>query len=274
MVKSCGVDLSESDVFDFMDATVSVTGLTVRTLWPYSKGLPSDWKRPPVWCEIRKNSFALSYLFDKTHGLQANHNSMIKHVHAWLLKNQIEWTSPDVNLVVYRLRAQMAQMRDWARDKKTAPRGYEHLGSVLSKIATHAAEPLKPLQQSEVPKQPLKRSLQIESSDESAVIVSHVRRTSSSSSLMTIDDVEQLLWGPTPKRRKVGKQPDETPNTAVEKQPVVETPKKNATSAYTHLLSDMPSPPLPGDVQKKFRDMKRRPAAAMKKPSAKVPGHQ
>ena len=116
--------------------------------------------------------------------------------------------------------------------------------------------PTWPAPQSVPDKQPVKRSLHIMSSDESALAVSSFRASSSSSLLHSPGEVERLLLGSPPNTRTVGMQHVETPKRrTVGKQHVEKTPDRTTTSAYSHLMDGIPSPPLPGEAQKQFRGM-------------------
>ena len=70
------------------------------------------------------------------------HKRFIKQLGNWLSKSGNLWALQDTEAAAYRLRAMMAQLRDFKRDAIAIPRPFESLSCFLNKIVIASSDPL------------------------------------------------------------------------------------------------------------------------------------
>jgi hypothetical protein len=131
--KSRAVDISKEEAWSFFDMHVNPHA-PPKTLFAYSKGTPDKWKSRPDWAGIKKNSQTLGNMFDITSGRQLKHKQFVAQSITHLAK--FNWASADAEAAVYRLRAMMAQLRDWKRADKPAPNQYKALNGLLNMVCS------------------------------------------------------------------------------------------------------------------------------------------
>jgi hypothetical protein len=131
--KSRAVDISKEEAWSFFDMHVNPHA-PPKTLFAYSKGTPDKWKSRPDWAGIKKNSQTLGNMFDITSGKQLKHKQFVAQSITHLGK--FNWASADAEAAVYRLRAMMAQLRDWKRADKPAPNQYKALNGLLNMVCS------------------------------------------------------------------------------------------------------------------------------------------
>ena len=128
------VDVSDKAAADFFDGCVTISGCQPKLLWQYTKGTPKHWKATISWSEAKKQRLALSDALDMTGGYQLKQKKFCWQLRQWLKKQGQEWSGADAEAAVYRLRAMMAHLRDFARINRKVPQSFAPMESLVSKI--------------------------------------------------------------------------------------------------------------------------------------------
>ena len=141
MTKTYPRCIADAGAFGLFASTVDLQR-TAADLWPYRSYRTADWKKKLDWPQCKKASADLAELFHQTEGRQLKHVPFFNQLTSWLLKQGVTWHEDDTERACYRIRAMMAQLRDFKRlqykyPTKTPPRNYECMGGVLRLSLIH-----------------------------------------------------------------------------------------------------------------------------------------
>ena len=140
-------DVSDAEAWGIFNEHVApVAHLGHKEVFKYKRGTPSDWKRSPGWSDVHRNRHCIGDVLAKTGGKNVHAHSFSKQLSRWLEEKGYRWSYSDVEAATYRLRAMLAQLRNYRRPRVAgapltpAPTRWPHLNAMLEQVYVAPAE--------------------------------------------------------------------------------------------------------------------------------------